>query len=308
MRIRVVLISTALTCGIAAQSLRQVDSLPSMRADVRLVLVPVTVTDRRSATVNGIMQQHFTLMEDNRPQNIVSFVSQDAPCSIGVVIDTSGSMLPYLASAKAAVRAFLATNEARDEAFLINVSDRPELRSEFTPDAVLVQDRMTAIVPGGNTALVDTLYLALGRIRSARNSRKALLVISDGMDNHSRYSKHELLSAAMETDVQIFAISIGAPPPNKKLIQQMEEEQGLLFLRELAEKTGGVYFQAAFESDVQSAVTRAGRAMRDQYLIAYQPPATQQPGKWHKIRVKLDVPTMSVHTRNGYYSPEPSLP
>ena len=139
-------------------------------------------------------------------------------------------------------------------------------------------------------------------MRSAHNPRRAVIVISDGMDNHSRYSQSELMRAAAESDVQIYTITIGVPPRYRKPIQAVEEHNGLVLLDDLAERTGGLHFTVEFKSDVNQAAANIGLALRNQYLLGYRPQDTDRSGKWHKIRVKLEVPWTSVYARDGYYS------
>jgi Ca-activated chloride channel family protein len=286
-----------------AQGAGTADGLPSLRTNVDLVLVPVTVTDRRGATVEGLEQRHFTLLSDNVPQKILSFARQDVPCSVGVIIDTSGSMFHQLDAAKSAVRAFLETAQPKDEPSLMSVSTRHNLESGFTPGLAQIQNSLRFVRAGGSTALVDTLYMALGRMRSAHNPRRALLIVSDGMANHGRYSKGELMRLAMEADVQIYTISAGVPPRYTKPMQVQEEHSGLTLLEELSEKTGGLHFTVEFPAGAERVAKQVGQAIRNQYLIGYRPLESEAIiGKWHKIRVKLDVPDTHIYARNGYYS------
>jgi Ca-activated chloride channel family protein len=278
------------------------DKLPSIRTHMDLVLVPVTVTDQRGAAVTGLDRRHFTLLQDNVPQNILAFSQQDIPCSVGLIADTSGSMYHQLGALRSTVRAFLKTAEPRDGASLMSVSDRPEIHSDFTSDPIAPSSSIQSLRPSGSTALVDTLYLALGRMRSAHNPRRALVVVSNGMDNHSRYSKSELMRVAVEADVQIYTIAIGVPPGYKKSVQVQEEHNGLILLEDLAERTGGLHFVVESPSHVGPVAAKIGQALRTQYVIGYRPGESEGSGKWHKIRVKLDVPKTNVYARNGYYS------
>lgn len=276
MRWLVSLMAIAVAPVVPAQIRRPSEQLPSIRANVELVPVPVTVTDRRGATVTGIERGHFTVLQDNVPQNILSFARQDVPCSVNIIVDTSGSMLRQLDAAKSVVRAFLET-AADNEASLMSVSAGPRVE---------IQKSLRFERAGGATALVDTLYMALNRMRSAHYPRRALLVVSDGIDNHSRYSKDDLMRIATEADVQIYSISGGVAPS----------------LEELAEKTGGLHFSVEFPGEAEKVAKQAGMAIRNQYMIGYRPQTRGESGRWHKIRVKLDVPNTNVYTRSGYYS------
>jgi Ca-activated chloride channel family protein len=274
----------------------------TIRADTRLVLVPVSVTDHRGATVNGLDRANFTVFEDKAPQAIVAFSAEDAPASVGLIFDTSGSMRDKLNVAKAALRAFVDNANSADEAFLFTVSTRPDISSAFTSDLGSLAESAHLLRAGGDTALIDTIYAGLQRMRCASNPRRALLILSDGMDNHSRKSKGELMRLAMEADVQIYAIRIDSRVRTKKAIEQQEEQRGLALLQDLAENTGGLHFTLSDWEDAGSVVAKAVLSMRNQYLLAYYPAQSVQPGKWRRIRVKLNVAHTNVYARNGYYS------
>ena len=277
------------------------DGAARFSSDSKVVLVPVTVTDRHGALVTGLSSNAFTVSQDNVPQQIASFGEEDVPASIGVVFDTSGSMRTVLPQAKAVLRAFFEQCNPEDEAFLYTVSTRPDMDSQFTSDFNGMLEKTLFFEAQGATALTDTKFAALRKTRTGHNPRKALLVISDGMDNHSRYSKGELLSAAMEADVQIYSISIFDPPRNKKGIELQEERQGVFFLEELSRKTGGLQSVVQNEHDIEKAAAQIGRAIRNQYLIGYVPEKANDE-KWHAIRVKMNLPNTAVSARSGYFA------
>jgi len=273
-----------------------------IRADVNLVLVPTVVTDRKGATVIGLTRNNFTVLDNKVPQAISSLSSQDVPCSIGIVLDLSGSMRTKLEAATAAVRAFLATANPDDEIFVFTVGSRPRTLSDFTSDFATLQNRIAGATAGGDTALLDTVYMGLGRLRSARNGRGALLVVSDGMDNNSRYSKPELLRLVEESDVQIYTIGIADSPAWKKAIELTEQSRGLALLSDLAERSGGVSFRAVTTDDLAPAAVKIGRAIRDEYVIAYARPGVGNSGKWRSIQVKVTPPDLRAYSRRGYYA------
>ena len=273
-----------------------------IRADVNLVLVPAVVTDRKGATVNGLTRDNFRVLENKVPQDIVALSNQDAPCSIGIVLDLSGSMRTKLRAATDAVRAFLETANPEDEVFLLTVGSRPHSLSDFTADFAALQNRVVAARADGDTALVDTVYWGLSRLRSARNGRGALLVVSDGMDNNSRYSKAELLRVAEESDVQVYTIGIADSTAFKKAIELTEQSRGLAFLSDLAARSGGMSFKAVISDDVEPAVLKIGRAIRNEYVIAYGQTSANDAGKWRSIQVKVSPPEFRVYARAGYYA------
>jgi Ca-activated chloride channel family protein len=272
---------------------------PDTRVD--LVLVPVTLMDRRGALVTDLDRQHFTVLQDNNPRPIFSFSRENLPCSLGIVLDTSQSMYGQLSMAKTLTSEVLSISEPGDEAFLASASDKPGVLSSLTTDAASVQSLLPFVKPGGNTALVDTVYLTLTQLRKAGNPRKALLVVSDGMDNSSRHSKTELMRMAVETDVQIYTVVIGAPSRTAKSTVLREEREGLAFLSDLAENTGGISYSVEFLADAHRVAGELGRALRDQYIIGYTPERASAAPQWHKIQIKLDVPKISVYARSGYY-------
>jgi Ca-activated chloride channel family protein len=274
---------------------------PDMRVDVDLVLLPVIVTNRAGALVEALTESSFTVIENKSPQPIVSFGREDVPSSVGVVVDLSGSMQSKRGIAADAMRAFFDTANPADEAFLLTVSTRPDTLSGFTGDFGKLESQLHAAPSGGATALVDTIHLALERLRGAHNGRRALLVISDGMDNHSRYSEPELLRMAEEADVQVYTIGMTPSVANKKAVELTEERNGLAFLQHLAERSGGLSFTVADYENPVPAATKIGHAIRDQYLIGYRPPASES-GKWRAIQVRVNVPEVHVSSRNGYYS------
>ena len=290
--------------------------LAAFRSNTQMVLVPVTVTDHNGKTVEGLRAENFNILEDQAPQQIVSFTAEDAPCSVGLVLDVSGSMRNGLDTAKGVAHSFLQNANAGDEFRLLTVSTQPEAVSGFTTDIADLEEAIGRTSPGGMTALIDTAYLGLNSMRKANQPRRALLILSDGMDNYSRYSKGELMRAALEADVQIYTIIVGGgsgggsmggapfrPSMVAKPIDQAREREGPNMLEELSEKTGGLHFRAQNESEAREAAIKAGRALRNQYVIGYQPPSSGATGKWHRIRVKSNVPKVNVSARNGYYAP-----
>ena len=289
---------------------------PMLRADVKMVLVPVTVTDRKGANVNGLEQKSFTVLDDRIPQNIVSFSSEDAPCSVGLVLDISGSMRNALGTVKDVVQAFLRAANSEDEFLLLTVSTQPAATPEFTTDIATVQQNIGTTRPGGLTALIDTVYLGLSRMREAGRPRRALLILSDGIDNQSRYSQSELLKVALEADVQIYTIIFengsggaagGGPAPFvpgmvAKPWDRGPQRQGPEMLEKLSDRTGGLHFRVRDRVQASEAVTKAGQALRSEYLLGYHPPESGTSGKWHRVEVKLDRPQVQVYARTGYYA------
>jgi len=295
----VTIVLVAAVWSAAAQKLSLAEA-PAFRADSTLVLVPVAVVDRRGAVVNGLARDAFTLAEDGVRQQIRTFSEEDAPVSIGIVLDLSGSMRGALGVAKESLRTLMKDVNPADEAFLNTVSTHPRAYSEFTHDFDAVLSRVAFESAGGDTALIDTIYGSLKELRSGIHAQKALLVISDGMDNHSRYSRGELLERAVESDAQIYTIAVGNAAPYAKPMQMMEEKRGLLFLDELAAKTGGISFAVRSGKEIADAAARIGQALRNQYVIGYAPRGDDRGGRWHRITVKVAGSGTRAYAREGY--------
>lgn len=290
------------------------------RTDARMVLVPFTVTDHYGKTVNGLRARDFSVFDDQSQQPIISFATEDAPCSMGLVLDISGSMRYALGTAKNVAQAFLETANPEDEFLMLTVSSVPDAAPAFTTDTDVLQQQIRAVRSGGMTALNDTVYLALNRMREARQPRRALVIFSDGVDNNSRYSERELMRAALEADVQVYTILVDGLPGSAsgsmvpfrptmilKPGQQAVAQQKPLMIQELSEKTGGLHFHIRKESEATAAAAQIGLALRNQYVIGYHAPESVisgnvLSGKWHHIRVKTSVPKVHVYARAGYYA------
>ena len=272
----------------------------AFRANSTLVLVPVTVVDHRGAIVNGLASEAFTLTEDGVRQQVHSFSEEDAPVSIGVVLDLSGSMKGALGPAKESLRALMKGANPADEAFLNTVSTRPRAYAGFTHNFDEVLSRVAFETAGGDTALVDTIFASLRELRSGTYAWKALLVISDGMDNHSRYSRQELLDRAVESDAQIYTIAVDGAPAFSKGMKLLEEKRGLEFLDGLAAKTGGMSFIVRGQADIAEAAARIGRALRNQYTIGYVPRVDGREGQCRRIKVRVEGAGLKAYARTGY--------
>jgi Ca-activated chloride channel family protein len=220
---------------------------------------------------------------------------------MGIVLDLSGSMTRVLGDAKESLRSLIKDANPEDEAFLNAVSTRPRQFSGFTRDFGDILSRTAFEGASGDTALVDTILLSLQESRAGVHARKALLVISDGMDNHSRYSKGELLELAMESDARIYTMAVSDPAKQYvKPMARMEENRGLLFLDELSARTGGLSFVVRGREDIAAAAAHIGQALRNQYTIGYVPLGRSRQAQWRRIRVTVAGSGMKVYARTGY--------
>jgi Ca-activated chloride channel homolog len=288
----------------------------TFRSSARMVLIPVTVTDHNGKTIRGLRAEDFNILDDQTAQQIVSLATEDAPCSVGLVLDISGSMRNTLSSAKGVALAFFRTANPDDEFLLLTVSTQPAATPGFTTDIADLEKIIEFARPGGRTALIDTVYLGLNRMREAYRPRRALLILSDGIDNQSRYSKNELMRVALEADVQIYTLIMDTglaggsgntipfrPSLIRKPSDHAQESQGPDLLEMLSDRTGGLHFRARNDAEAKDAVIKAAQAIREEYLIAYQPSDSGSAGKYHRVRVKSNVPKVNIHARNGYYEP-----
>ena len=273
-----------------------------MQVDVNLVLVNVTVTDDWNRIVTGLEKDNFSVLEGSEVQEVRHFSSEDAPISLGVIFDMSGSMSDKITKAREAVIEFFKTANPQDEFFMITFNDRPELSADFTKSVEDIQGKLIYTVPRGSTALLDAIYMGVSKMKDARNSKKALLIISDGGDNHSRYTENEIKSLVKEADVQIYSIGIFSQSP----IQQ-EEINGPSLLTEISQVTGGRMFTINNPNELADVATKIGIELRNQYVLGYRPNNKHKDGRWRKIKVKLNppkgLPHLNVYARAGYYAP-----
>ena len=282
---------------------------PKARTDIRidstLVLIPVTVTDPMNRFVTGLEKDNFKLFEDKLPQEITAFSSEDAPLSVGVVFDCSGSMGNKLEKSRQAVAQFFKLANPEDEFFLIQFNDSAQLIQPFTRNLEEIQNRLAFVQSKGRTALLDAVYMALHEMKKAKNPRKALLLISDGGDNSSRYSEAEIKALVKETDAQIYAIGIyegygarGRTP---------EEANGPALLTEIAEVTGGRQYSVDNVNELPDVAAKIGVELRNQYMLGYSPQNRTRDGKYRKVQVKLvqpkGMPLLRPFWKQGYYAP-----
>jgi Ca-activated chloride channel homolog len=273
-----------------------------IRTEVDLVLVNVTVTDDWNRIVTGLDKDNFSIMEGNEPQQVKHFSSEDAPLSLGVIFDMSGSMSDKIAKAREAVIEFMKTANPQDEFFMVTFNDRPQLRADFTTSVEEVQGKLVYTVPQGRTALLDAIYMGITKMKDAHNSKKALLIISDGGDNHSRYTEREIRSMVKEADVQIYAIGVFTAG-----VTQPEEIAGPALLTDITEVTGGRMFTINNPNELADVATKIGIELRNQYVLGYRPSNKNKDGHWRKIKVKLippkGLPHLNVYSKTGYYAP-----
>lgn len=278
---------------------------PSFRADSNLVVIPVSVTDTLNRFVLGLRKEDFQLMDDGVEQPVAHFSGEDVPLSIGLAFDISGSMDFKMNTSRDAAALFLKTLNQDDEAFLVEFNDKVDLTVGFTSHTLEIRTALQNLRPGGLTALLDAVKFSLGQMKNARNARKAIVVVSDGGDNHSTYTAAQIESLVREADVEIYAMGVFDPLLSLGLTP--EEVSGPKLLSEIASQTGGRAFAASVSSDLPSVASRIAIELRNQYVLGYYPKNQVRDGKYHTVEVKISQPhgmsPVKMHWRQGYYAP-----
>ncbi|HWF48234.1 MAG TPA: VWA domain-containing protein [Bryobacteraceae bacterium] len=276
-----------------------------LRVDSTLVVIPVSVTDASNHFVLNLDRDRFSVFEDGVKQRVMQFADEDAPLSVGLLVDVSGSIGRKLAISQSAVAEFLKTMNPQDEAFLITFGDRAELSVGFTHDPKVIEDKMSSVQSAGLTALLDAVHLGLDQLKSAKNPRKALLMLSDGGDNNSRYSAADIKEVVRQADVQIYCMGVFEPDlfPGLSAV----EVSGPGLLAQISEQTGGRVFPARSSSALPAIARRIGIELRNEYILAYRPSNSVRDGKYRKVEVKLQspdgLPGLKARWRTGYYAP-----
>jgi Ca-activated chloride channel family protein len=269
-----------------------------LQVDVNLTLVPVTVTDPLGAPYTGLRREAFRLWEDGVEQQLKYFAMQEAPISLGVVFDASRSMEGKLEQSRAAVSRFFLTGRPGDEYFVIEFNDAPRVLCSFTGDTERIEKSLAGVRPQNWTALFDAVYMAIRQMKHAKHQRKALLILSDGADNASRYSESEMKSLVREADVCIYSLALGGGALIKAPVGP---------LKRLAQETGGIFRRVDRIADLPDAVARINAAIRNQYLLGYSSGNPRKDGLYRRIEVRLNpdpnLPPLHATWRAGYYAP-----
>lgn len=278
------------------------DQGPIIKVPTEVVTLMVTVTDPYNRLVTGLDKQHFEVFEDKVKQTIEYFADDDVPVSLGIAFDVSGSMKGKLDRARNSLKAFIQTSHDDDDFFLVGFNQRANLIAEFTDGDTLL-NKLTFVDPRGQTALYDAAYLGIEKVKQGRHNKRALLLISDGQDNSSRYSYGELRKLLKEANVQIYCIGIVEMGGGAGGSLDM---QGQSILEEIAQTTGGKAFFPRSSAELEDATTRIALELRHQYSIGYTPTNVKRDGRWHNIKVKVKqprgLPNLNVRTKEGYYA------
>lgn len=276
----------------------------TIRERTELVSFTLTVTDRQGRAIEGLLPQDIEIFEDKVKQTIEHYSAADSPVSVGVVFDLSGSMQRKLDSARQSLARFVETSHNDDDFFVIGFNRQANLVAE-SGDGESVSRRLSFVKAQGETALYDAIYLGIEKALQGRHQRRALLLISDGQDNASRYSLAQVRQRLKEADVQLYAIGIARPGLSDKA-ELREEQRGQMILQELAQLTGGQAFFISTEAELEQATSRVALELRHQYSLGYTPTNQQRDGKWRKIKVRInpsaELPPVIIRVREGYFA------
>src|SRR5436190_19499443 len=274
-----------------------------------LVTLTLTVTDLYGRYVSGLSKKAFTIFDNNEEQDITFFSDSDAPVSVGILFDVSGSMGgEKIIKARKALSRFIMTSHPSDEYFLIAFNSRAQLLLDRTRDGDAVLQKLTLVEPKSNTALYDAVYLGVERVTRGSHQKRALLIISDGQDNSSRYNFGEVRRLLKESDVVAYAVGIMNNSDSSGLLGM----QGQAFLDEITAISGGKSFYPQTDVEMDEIFERIALELRHQYSVGYTPKDFQPNGKWRKVKVKVKpprgLPRLNVRGREGYYAtPNTSL-
>jgi len=276
----------------------------SIKLGTELVSVRVTVTDRTGRAIEGLTKEDFRIYEDKIEQPVSFFSDEDTPASIGVVFDISGSMSgAKINRAREALARFIQTSHDQDEYFLISFSSSPQLLLDGERDSKAVLDQFNNVDPKGETALYDAVYLGIEKVSRGRYTKRAIILISDGEDNHSRRSFDQVRQRLQESDITIYSIGIAgnSPSPKSRLLAN-----GALVMNNLASISGGKSFWRRNTERMEEVFERIALELRRQYSIGYLPSNFVANGKWHRIKVTVTnpqvLPQLVVRSREGYYA------
>jgi Ca-activated chloride channel family protein len=268
-----------------------------------LITFTVTVTDTYGRYVSGLGKNAFTVLDDKKPQEITFFSDDDSPVSVGVIFDVSGSMSgDKVRRARDALSKFIQTSHDSDEYFLIAFNSRAQLLLDKTRDGNAVLDKLTFVQTKNNTALYDACYLGVEKVQRGAHPKRALLLISDGQDNNSRYTFNELRRLLKESDVTLYGIGILSGNDAGSSLGM--EGQGIL--DDLASVSGGKAFFPRSAAEMDDIFEQIALELRHQYSIGYKPTDFANDGHWHRIKVKVTpprgLPKLFVRSKEGYYA------
>src|SRR5262245_5701714 len=277
--------------GIAVANAQREQIGKTLKVDLELVLVSASVTDSDNKPVMNLQRENFQIYEDRVEQEIRYFSAETTPISLGIIFDASHSMEGKIDLARKAAVTFLENGTPEDEYFLVEFNNKATIAQDFTSDISRLRNHLIYVPPQGSTAMYDALYLGLSKVKKdGQNARKALLLITDGEDNHSRYTRGNIREFVKESDVQIYSIDLGRA-----------------LIADLSEMTGGHSYRTSV-SGLEKVCEQIASELKNQYVLGYVPANTARNGEWRKVRVKVTPPQpndrFSVRSKEGYYAPK----
>jgi Ca-activated chloride channel homolog len=285
---------------------KPIDTDYTVNVDVELVHLPVSVVDKDGYPFLALQQQHFNIYEDRVLQDITLFKQEDIPVTVGLVLDSSGSMRYEMASLRAAASTFVRESNSEDETFIVSFGDQPRLDQDFTRTARDLNASLDRIAAHGSTSLYDAVSFAANHIQKGFHEKKALLVVSDGVDNRSRYKSEEVLDELRESRIILYTIGLArqdGPLGDAFLFKT----KGKKILEQFAKVTGGRAFFPGSMKEIDEICRMIARDLRSQYTLGYRPSNTKLDGSWRKVTVQVrppgGSPKLRVHTKQGYFAP-----
>jgi VWFA-related protein len=273
----------------------QIVPRPNLRVDSDLILVPVSVVDQQNHPVTGLTRENFRVFDDGVERTLTNFAMEDEPVAVGLVFDHSGSVMQVMHNESVATSTFLKISNPADEYFLVEFASKPEVAVPMSKGNEEVQYRILVTKNGGLTALHDAVILGLNELKKSTFNRKALLVVTDGGENHSRYSRKELEDVVNESDALIYAIAFRTGDSNFELLKWMTE------------LSGGRMFPAE-PQDMPDIAAKIGLELRNRYVLGFSASGIPRDGKVHNLRVQLipphGMPPLKASWRRAYKAPE----
>ncbi len=281
-------------------------SLPVLRADVNLVLIPVTVTDELNRPILSLENKDFLLFDEKQPQHIEYFFKEDAPMSIGLVLDFSGSMQPKIDALRESVRQFFNNANPEDDYYVVAVSTSPKVIARGSQSLREIEAALSNEQPVGWTSLMDAVDLTLRMMKNSRYSRRAIVIVSDGGENDSHLSRSHVIKEVEESNADVYAVAIFDEP--LLFMKPVEEKLGRRLLTRLTAVTGGRTISVDNAAKVPKAFADLSRDMRSQYVLGYHPSELKHDGHWRKVKVELATPLrhaqVQAYFKKGYFDPQ----
>lgn len=283
--------------------------VPVFRAEVNQVIIYTSVYDGNSQLVSGLTADDFLVFEDRVEQEIINFAQTDIPSSIGIVLDSSGSMRNKIGKVEQAIELFLSFDNSQNELFLIRFDDEVELEEDFTRDIEDIKDAISNIIIKGGTALYDAIHLAAEKVTEGTEPRRILLVFTDGEDKDSYYELEELVGKVEESDCLIFIVAF--------LDNDLSEDKGFFGLfkskkqevrdeiASITDSTGGKAFFPREVEELDPIFRQIAEELKNQYRISYVPSNEDKEGAWRRIDVQVknaEEKGLKVRAKKGYFS------